>query len=188
MAQLALELVADCLIASPLPTIPAESKRFGAMLVKLSLATKTATTALLLGRASVSYARYAEIALRTWRERARMLEDDHAGITALRWRQYYERARAGRDAMREAMTGPQLGLTYAREYLARVPEITALDANFTVLGQIRECVDLCIWRGRTMARYEAAHPEAASEFVELGFDTEAEESSEAEEVDSDEGL
>ena len=187
-SQLALELVADFLVASPLPSIPVDSKRYGKMLVSLALSKKTAKTAVLLGRAAVFYSTFAEAALRTWRERARMLDDDRAGITALRWRLWCEQAQAERNAMREAMSLPQLEMLYARRELAQVPELTPLQPGVQVLDQLRECVDLCVLRGRTLERYAARHPEAAAELRELEFDEEDEETEAEEVVDSDEGL
>ena len=165
-----------------------DSKRLGKTLVNFALAKKTAKTAVLLGRAAVAYSKYAEAALRVWRERARMLEDDRAGITALRWRLWCEQAQSERDAMREAMTLPQLQVMHARRELAQVPELTPLQAGVQVLDQLRECVELCLLRGRTLERYAARHPEAAAELRELEFDEEDEETEAEEVVDSDEGL
>ena len=133
----------------------------------------------------MAYARYAEAALKVWRVRARMLEDDRAGISALVWRQNYERAEQQRLDMRAAMSVPQLNMMRARQLLATVPELTA---DVGAVHQIAELVDLCLNRGRTLTRYAALHPEAVAELTELGFDTEEEESDEetAEVADEDE--
>jgi hypothetical protein len=188
MAQLVLELVADFLVSARLAARPAETKRIGKGLLHFALTAKTGKTTLLVGRCAVHYLTYAEAARRTWRERARALEEDNAGISALRWRLYFEAAQEELNQVRAVMTGEQVRLHRARELLARVPELTALGQGVTIIDQVRECVELALSRGRVMERYEAIHLEAAAEFVELGQSSEDEEEEEAAEVDSDEGL
>ena len=81
----------------------------------------------------------------------------------------YEFADEERNRIRAAMTLPQLQLEHARRHLECIPELHDwLSTN----EQIIQCVDLCVWRGRTLARYEAAHPEAVAEIRDLEFDSE----------------
>jgi len=81
----------------------------------------------------------------------------------------YEFADEERNRMRATMTLPQLQLEHAMRSLERVPE---LHDWLTTNQQIAQCVDLCVWRGRMLARYEAAHLEAVAEIRELEFDSE----------------
>ena len=90
MTQLALEIISCYLVETPLPAA-ADSKRAAKDLACFALAKKTARTTALLGRAAIAYAKYADLAARVWRDTTRMLEEERAGISALRWRQIYER-------------------------------------------------------------------------------------------------
>jgi len=70
MAQLALEIISNYLVETPLPAA-ADSKKAAKDMVCFALAKKTARTIELLGRAATAYAKYADLALRVWRERTR---------------------------------------------------------------------------------------------------------------------
>ena len=61
----------------------------------------------------MAYAHYADLALRVWRDRARMYEEERWGSTALRWQRMCRFADEQRRHMRAAMTAENWSVEFA---------------------------------------------------------------------------
>jgi len=180
MAQLAIELFAAYMIESPLPVAEKDCKKYAKDLACLALARKTTRTGALLGRAAVAYAKYADLAVKVWRNRARMYEEERWGSTALRWQRMCFFADEQRRHMREAMTAEMYDMDFALRALEEVPEV---QVGTNVNQQIGMCVRLCVLRGNVLRRFEAQHPEFIPELRQMELDTDSERAATEEEVD-----
>jgi hypothetical protein len=154
LQRLALELVADFVVAAPVPATE-RCQSEARDIIAVTLAMKTSRQVAMLGRATRLAALAARAAAACWRERARLLAEEQRCPPALFWRQ---QAEEGDRQISLALRPPQVNKHVLLEMLSTVPELTP---GTWVMAQTRELVQLVAQQRRAIARYVRVRPELA---------------------------